>query len=92
MRLTKILIFFLTLIFIYSCASTEDTLYETERKAKIDKLKNECDFVSVEYIEGEEIYICNTSGSRIKKSTAPPAPPVENEIKEKEIPEQPANG
>ena len=60
-----------------------------KRKAKIDKLKNECDFVSVEYIEGEEIYICNTSGSRIKKSTVPP---VENEIKEKEIPEQPSNG
>lgn len=60
-----------------------------ERKAKIDKLKNECDFVSVEYIEGEEIYICNTSGSRIKKSTVPP---VDNEIKEKEIPEQPSNG
>ena len=89
MRLTKILIFFLTLIFIFSCATTEDTSYETERKAKIDKLKNECDFVSVEYIEGEEIYICNTSGSRIKKSTVPP---VDNEIKEKEIPEQPSNG
>ena len=89
MRLTKILIFFLTLNLIYSCASTEDALYETERKAKIDKLKNECDFVSVDYIEGEEIYICNTSGSRIKKSATPP---VENEVKEKEIPEQPSNG
>ena len=90
MRLSKILVIFFILFALIGCASnTSESSFESERKAKIAKLKEECDFVTVEYTEGEDLYICHTTASKIKKDTKAP---VVEEPQGKEIPETPGNG
>ena len=51
-----------------SCASTGESSLEKERKAKLAKLRAECDFVTTDYVQGQEIFICHkSSATRIKK-------------------------
>ena len=72
-----------------SCASTGESSLEKERKAKLAKLRTECDFVTTDYVQGQEIFICHkSSATRIKKKNDDL---VVDEVQEKEIPEKPSN-
>ena len=44
----------------------EKSEFIEERNKKLDSLKEECDFVTIEYSFPDDIYICHKSPSRIK--------------------------
>ncbi len=50
------------------CSATEKTDFLEERNNKLDSLKEECDFVTVEYSFPDDIYICHKAPSRIKSN------------------------
>ncbi|MAV83706.1 MAG: hypothetical protein ACJ0F8_02755 [Gammaproteobacteria bacterium] len=88
MNLIKILSYSILSLLLSTCASTDASKFEEERKAKLTELKSECDFVTTEFIQGQEIFICHKSNAtRIKKKDIL----IEEEIQEKEIPENPEN-
>ena len=62
-------------LLVISCASTGESSLEK-------------DFVTTEYVQGQEIFICHkSSATRIKKNDDL----VVDEVQEKEIPEKPSN-
>ena len=62
--LTLLSVFFLNT----GCASTDNTDFQEERKKKLDKLNEDCDFATVELGFPEDIYVCYKSPTNIKKS------------------------
>ena len=66
MKLENILTCLFSILIILGCSSTAESDYVEERKEKLNELKEECDFATVEYSFPEDIYICYTSSSGIK--------------------------
>jgi len=66
MKLENILTCLFSILIILGCSSTAESDYVEERKEKLNELKEECDFATVEYSFPEDIYICYTSSSSIK--------------------------
>tara|TARA_B100000963_G_C22605629_1_gene662359 strand:+ start:510 stop:782 length:273 start_codon:yes stop_codon:yes gene_type:complete len=86
MKNQKLIYPFILSLLIISCSSTGESSLETERKQKLAQLKAECDFVTTDYIQGQEIFICHKSNAtRIKKKEVVL---VVDEEKEKEVPEK----
>ena len=48
------------------CSSVEKTENQKEREMKLNSLKKECDFATVERSFPEDVYICYKTPSRIK--------------------------
>ena len=94
MSKNNILTLIITLIITSSCASTELNNQKSEREVQRDKKLNEleqmCDYVTTDIYQGEELFICHRSASRIPKKNPVPDPNVEI-INEKEIIEKPGD-
>tara|TARA_Y100000768_G_scaffold370414_1_gene336208 strand:+ start:381 stop:650 length:270 start_codon:yes stop_codon:yes gene_type:complete len=63
----------LTLIFltflISGCSSVENNSFGEEHKKKINKLKEDCSFATIDYDRtGNPLYICYKEGSSIKRA------------------------
>ena len=66
MKLKNILTFLLSLFLFTGCSTIEKSEFIEERNKKLDSLKEECDFVTIEYSFPDDIYICHKTPSRIK--------------------------
>tara|TARA_Y100001935_G_scaffold191100_1_gene159304 strand:+ start:234 stop:512 length:279 start_codon:yes stop_codon:yes gene_type:complete len=66
MKPKNILTCLFSILIILGCSSTAENNFVEERKEKLNELKEECDFATVEYSFPEDIYICYTSSSGIK--------------------------
>jgi ABC-type Fe3+-citrate transport system substrate-binding protein len=66
MKLKNILTFLLSLFIFIGCSTVEKSEFLEERDKKLDSLKEECDFVTVEYSFPDDIYICHKTPSRIR--------------------------
>jgi ABC-type Fe3+-citrate transport system substrate-binding protein len=66
MKLKNILTFLFSLFIFIGCSSVEKSEFLEERDKKLDSLKEECDFVTIEYSFPDDIYICHKAPSRIK--------------------------
>ena len=69
MKLKNILTFLFSLFIFLGCSNVEKSEFIEERNKKLDSLKEECDFVTIEYSFPDDIYICQKSPSRIKGNT-----------------------
>ena len=65
MKLENILTCLFSILVILGCSSTAESDYVEERKEKLNELKEECDFATVEYSFPEDIYILNSMPSEI---------------------------
>ena len=66
MKLKNILTFLFSLFIFTGCSTVEKSEFIEERNKKLDSLKEECDFVTIEYSFPDNIYICHKTPSRIK--------------------------
>ena len=69
MKLKNILTFLFSLFIFTGCSTVEKSEFIEERNKKLDSLKEECDFATVERSFPEDIYICYKTPSRIKDNT-----------------------
>tara|TARA_B100001989_G_scaffold78959_1_gene54422 strand:- start:4425 stop:4682 length:258 start_codon:yes stop_codon:yes gene_type:complete len=79
MKLKNILTFLLSLFIFMGCSAVEKSEFIEERNKKLDSLKEECDFVTIEYSFPDDIYICHKAPSRIKDNN--PADQIEESNK-----------
>jgi hypothetical protein len=94
MNKNNILTLIITLIITSSCASKDLNKQKSEREVQRDKKLNEleqtCDYVTIDIYQGEELFICHRSASRIPKKN--PVPDSNADIiNEKEIIEKPGD-
>ena len=68
MKLKNILTFLFSLFIFMGCSTVEKSEFIEERNKKLDSLKEECDFVTIEYSFPDDIYICHKTPSRIKEN------------------------
>ena len=61
MKLKNILTFLFSLFIFLGCSNVEKSEFIEERNKKLDSLKEECDFVTIEYSFPDDIYICQKS-------------------------------
>ena len=84
----------ITLSITSSCATTDLNKEKSEREVQRDKKLNEleqmCDYVTIDIYQGEELFICHRSASRMPKKNLVPDPNVEI-INENEIIEKPGD-
>ena len=66
MKLKNILTFLFSLFIFTGCSTVEKSEFIEERNKKLDSLKEECDFVTIEYSFPDDIYICHKTPRRIK--------------------------
>ena len=66
MKLKNILTFLFSIFIFMGCSSVEKTENQKEREMKLNSLRKECDFATVERSFPEDVYICYKTPSRIK--------------------------
>jgi len=66
MKLKNILTFLFSIFILMGCSSVEKTENQKEREMKLNSLRKECDFATVERSFPEDVYICYKTPSRIK--------------------------
>ena len=67
-RINILTLIFLTFL-ISGCSSVENNSFGEEHKKKINKLKEDCSFATIDYDRtGNPLYICYKEGSSMKRS------------------------
>ena len=67
-RINILTLIFLTFL-ISGCSSVENNSFGKEREKKIDELKDDCSFATIDYDRaGNPLYICYKDSSSLKRS------------------------
>ena len=45
---------------------SDENDFSSKRKEKIAELNEICDFVTIDYVQGQEVYYCHKNGSRVR--------------------------
>ena len=92
MKFKTILTLLLTIFITFSCAATGESDLQKERKQKLDRLNEECDFATVEFAFPEDIYVCYKSPSNIKTRPSKPEVDKNNESEADKNSQEQTNG
>ncbi len=47
---------------------SDESDFSSKRKEKIAELNEICDFVTIDYVQGQEVYYCQKNGSRVRSN------------------------
>tara|TARA_B100001996_G_scaffold84074_1_gene62027 strand:+ start:1556 stop:1825 length:270 start_codon:yes stop_codon:yes gene_type:complete len=74
----NILTLFVLIFLITGCSSVESNSFGKEREKKIEELKEDCSFATIDYDRtGQPLYICYKEGSSLKKPKDKTTPDTE---------------
>lgn len=75
---------------------SDENDFSSKRKEKIAELNEICDFVTIDYVQGQEVYYCHKNGSRVRSNKSTEQQLViegdSEEVNEKENIEAPTDG